>query len=232
MKSPVKEAVRLSNAAAVIVDIDDVQERLKKLNAISRTILPVEVDTPGVKEMRKELQVLRQRKQIAKYSNKGYPSFALEALTWRRDDGFPTLMCYSLDNAKTSFQASKWRGWKNSTTPEFPPILRLQYKDFVLLLEKMARDKNRIIFASSTYAGLIPLDVKEEIKNIKEAFTSIWIVAETKGWTVKELKATPPPPRDPLVIGVRGRGVYLIASYDTTDVEAMAEELSLAKVGE
>ncbi len=232
MKNPVKEAIRLSKVADVPVDLVAVEERLDVLNAISRNVLPVESGMPEIKEMRQELRLLKSRKQIAKYNEKGYPPFALEALTWRRENGFPKLMVYALEgNGKTEFFASNY-GW-SQWTPNLAPALRRQYKDFGDLIKARALDILKSITATSTYTGLIPADVKEAIKEAQPAFTTMWIVAETGKWDIKEVKEVPPVVRaDPLIIGVRGRGVYLIAAYDTTTVEAEAERLSLAKVGE
>ncbi len=70
------------------------------------------------------------------------------------------------------------------------------------------------------FSGLIPEHIKQKIREARQDFgEKIFIIAEThpSDWSLEE--SLPPPRVDPLVVGIYNNVFYLIADFDTTELE-------------
>jgi hypothetical protein len=78
---------------------------------------------------------------------------------------------------------------------------------------------------TSTFKGIIPGEVKNQISNARKFFKhDIYVVAEAEKWHIKYAEKLRPKPKilpleDPLVIGINSGGSYLISEFDCTPIE-------------
>lgn len=167
---------------------------------------------------------------------------SLEGFTWRHKNGNPKLAIFSLesphfgvsthahfDGGLTSFEMSDgtvaWHRNVDNMQPRLPSAIRECYSDVrqALMLRGSVRESHTL---SATFTGVIPADIKETIRRVKDQFDSLYIVAEPDGFEIKSEAVIPE--GDPLLVGWINdpASLWLIADFDTTPVE---EAMMLAK---
>ena len=178
------------------------------------------------KELNSQARVLK-----AGINYKDYPPFDLECLTWRNAEGYPLLATFGLDHPvfELSIMVNSWSGYRKDWRPfPMPMPIKMQYEDVFVLLRTMAKEEHKSMRLRATFEGLIPLEVKEEIKAVKGQFKDFYIVAEVGKWELK--KSAPIRQRvDPLLIGHQGDRFWLVAAFDTTPLEKYIEAYSVSQ---
>jgi len=74
--------------------------------------------------------------------------------------------------------------------------------------------------ASAYFNGYLPKNIKEKIRVFKRLFGDNQFLISEAEWTEKETK--PSPIKDPLLVGVLGKRVYLLDSFNCTTAEEYA----------
>ena len=213
-------------------NIGEVKSELTHLRKVKRALLPVERKNPEVVKLTDRIRGLAEQHRIMRLGLGPYPPFALEALTWRNTEGWPLLATFNIDTPTISIGTHRYNwganrvGYWKYCRPALPPILKRQYLDVFARTKELAKAESKTIKLEASFQGFVPQDVKEELRVIEEKFSSMWIVAEVDEWEVKREPSLPQ--RDPLVIGVKGLSVMLIASFDPTSLESLVEGLSLS----
>lgn len=117
-------------------------------------------------------------------------------------------------------------------SPNLPSAVKHYYLDPNLrrLFKQQCRDEGlESITLTSRYTGVMPDWVRERIHGFLNRgpneirFDCMFIVAEAPAWSKSTVKAIPV--GDPLVIGLKDRNAFLVAAYDLTPVEKLAESL-------
>ena len=210
----------------------EVKSELSHLRKIKRALLPVERGNPEVMQLTERIRGLAEQHRVMRLGLGPYPPFALDALTWRNADGWPLLAVFSIDKPTISIGTQRYTwganrvGYWKQCRPELPPVLKRQYLDVFAQTKELAQEERKSIKLEATFRHFVPQDVKDELRVIEDSFSSMWMVAEVDEWEVKREPTLPT--KDPLVIGVKGLSVMLIASFDPTSLESLVEGLSLS----
>lgn len=188
-----------------------------------------------------ELQAHRLRRE-AKYAGTGYKRLSLEPFGWMKRGAFtdcPMFAIYSLDNPEMiirSADAVRENGgdWMPlSTDVVTPSPVPQKIKSLYRAYQRRRAGNWRI---TSTFQGVIPKNVRQEIRTALPLFTTpgdssvhtrsnVFVVGEAQ-W-VEGVEPMRPKLRqfDPLVVGWDGEDLWLISHFDLTDVERyMIEE--------
>lgn len=188
-----------------------------------------------------DLQAHRLRRE-AKFAGTGYKRLSLEPFKWIKRGAmtdYPVFAIYSLDNPEMiirSADAVRENGgeWMPlPSNPQAPSPLPQKIKDAYWPYQRRRWGNWRI---TSTFQGVIPKTVREEIRTALPLFTTpgdssvqtrpnIFVVGEAQ-W-VEGVEPQRPKVRhwDPLVVGWDGEDLWLISHFDLTDVERyMIEE--------
>jgi hypothetical protein len=193
-----------------------------KLKAIQKDIFGIERFAFGRFIQAAEMQ---KRRLEMKYGP-GYRPISLDALRdFRTPEGWPAIAIFSLDDPRfeISLKAEGYRPARASIFPKLPQALANCFTDVIERLRMhVPRDidgfshmEGRLVLAAE-YRGLIPPDIKEKILAACCIFSSIFILAEPERWSLQQPALLP---ADPLAVGWDGKGLYLIAEFDTTPVE-------------
>ena len=214
-------------------DLDMIEMELEKVRATSQGLLPIE-QASRFKLIGIERNLLRQQamwRTGLKFAQ--YPEFPMDAFSWRDKRGYPRLVIFSLNSANFEIGVITNHGWggrlntHRTHTPEMPrPVLKM-YDDVFKLLSGQAREERKSIRLRTTFEGLIPEEVKQQIVDTKPHFKQQFVVAEASRWDLT--KSAPIRRVDPLLVGWDGYRMWLLASFDTTPVEKYIEKLALTK---
>lgn len=168
----------------------------------------------------------------------GYPEqLSFDAFKLRRADGLPTFMMIDVDLRERIFGIAFNSHWVEFRPNTVPDKVKAQMDDVIETLKKRttgwkAPEKTSI---HAELSGNIPDDVRPLIRAAKDAtidnmkvFDKIFIVAEAPEW---KFDSMPKAKTDPLVVGQdwKFKDLYLITSYDPTDLEAYLREQFTAK---
>ena len=92
----------------------------------------------------------------------------------------------------------------------------------VLLNDKYNPQIDGTFKFSTQFIGLIPTEVKENVKQAQNYFDkkNIYLITETKPeeWNVEHIT------KDPLVVGMKNKRAYLIDHFDTTELEDLVKD--------
>ena len=213
-------------------DLDMIEIDLEKVRAASRGLLPIE-KASRVKLTGIERNLLRQQimgRAGLKFAQ--YPEFPMDAFSWRDKRGYPRLVIFSLNSANFEIGVITKQQWgrldtHRTHTPEMPrPVLKM-YDDVFKLLSGQAREERKSMRLRTTFEGLIPEEVKQQIVDTKPHFKRQFVVAEASRWDLT--KSAPIRRVDPLLVGWDGYRMWLLASFDTTSVEKYIEKMALTK---
>lgn len=184
-------------ATATKTEVIDRSGEATKLADLLASLLPVEAAAG---------QQIKQRLEELEVGALAYPKLSIEPFTWRKD-GLPVLAIYGLDGAICSIIGHDFNGQPIGHTP-----WAIQH----LLQKDISRPRNgRWTDWHSEFTGIIPAEVRTKIAEAKPHFgDDIFIVAEANWERVER------PAGDPLVVGWRADALWLIAQFDTTDLES------------
>lgn len=205
---------------ARVQDVDS-ETRLARKEQVENLIAQAKsfemgIETHALEVLEKELENLKEYP---------YHKLSLEPLRWRDKNGLPLLAVFSPDSGV--FEISyRWEcgvfgisyRWESGIHPEMPEAMLDCYSDLIRgLSPKWYQSSFRWI--KCQFKGLIPQDVKWKIKEAKPYFgDNIYVIAEpSDGFEVGEIVV---PKADPLVVGFKDDSLWLIADFDTTDVES------------
>lgn len=186
----------MAATASAVISPPEARIELERLSKLREQMLPVE----DVARLRVDarVEVLRAAQEIP------YPKLSLEPLSWS-NEGRPVFAVYSLASS-TCYIGS----FRFSAPPKHLPS---QIEQVLISGWTKRRDGG----LSSEFTGVFPADVRTKITAAESYFTNgrdIYIIAEAN-W-----KAVRRPAGDPLVVGWRGESLWLIAQFDTTDLES------------
>jgi hypothetical protein len=198
-------------------------------SAFNAKLKAIQKDIFGIERIALDRLVQAEEMQERRLEMKHGPQYrpiSLDALRdFRTFDGWPAIAIFSLDNPRfeLSVKADGYRPDKVSITPKLPSVLATCFTDVIdRMRAQIIRDvdgftpmENRCVLAAE-YRGLIPPEIKEKIQASIKFFSRIFILAEPERWSMTQVARVP---ADPLVVGWDGKGLYLIAEYDTTPVE-------------
>lgn len=217
-------------------EADLVQNQISHMQILLKELFGVEAEARQTLEARlreaqsryKTLENESKRLQRIKKIGGIYQRLCLEPLTWRDEKGFPMLVVFAL--AHPTFRLAAMPGNENSIVePALPDNISKQYLD-VLQLLATHRPKRQGLELTCRFEGLIPREVRAQIKKAQETFGNhVFIVAEPGHFVFN--KITPLPHGDPLIVGYDEStdpdGLWLIADFDMTTVEqAMTIQLN------
>lgn len=236
-KSPIKEALKC---------VSNPSENTKYQNKLSRQEKKYrDKKSELIEEHNKQIEIYD--KKLAKVlENKEkvqeidcFPIFEPLPLSWLNNDGFPLLAPFSinspvfsivgrLDNVRTIYNNAEILD-SIDIQPNLPEFMRRLYVPFLIKLYKdyIKYYTGNLIFSIETYfSGLIPLNIVDIIKNVKNLFNDIFIIAEAKKYKIEKRQVWITPPikidPDPILIGTFDNKMYLIASFDMTPAEEAA----------
>ena len=237
VRNPIEKAIELSDALSAAapknsMDLEEVSAELKYVRKAYGSLLPVEMQSTEAKAMAARKRELNARSRIlrAGINLRDYPPFDPECLTWRNAKGYPRLAVFGLDHPifELSILLSSWGSYRQGHWPwPMPRVIKMQYKDVFALLRGMAKKERKSIRLRATFDGLIPADVKQEIKVAEKQFKSLFIVGEVSKWELK--KSAPIRRVDPLLIGHQADRLWLIAAFDTTTLEKYIEAYAVSR---
>ena len=214
------------------VDLETISQELERVREMGRALLPIERESMfRISAIKKDL--LRQRVMFQsglKYAE--YPDFPMEALKWRNAKGYPRLVVFSLKSANFEIGIIADRGWgrmfySRTHTPELPRLILKSYDDVFLKLREMARGERKSMRLRTSFEGLIPADVKQQIVETRPHFKQLFVVAEAGKWDLQ--KSAPIRRADPLLVGWDAYRLWILASFDTTPIEKYIESQALKK---
>lgn len=220
-----------TDPATIAAELKSVNASIKSADVYAKQIFGIEARSQV--KLDAERESLAMRKAVLSHRSKtglDYPPISLDALRKHRTKaGWPSVAVFCLDSPDFKIEVKgRWRqdppSWDNrysvsaKISPELPKAISDCYKDVIAQLTKRCKSEQKSYKLCAAFDGLIPLEVKQKIKEAKHAFKQIFILAEPPAWSLKAT-AVVQPKVDPLVVGWDGNGLCLIAEFDTTPVE-------------
>lgn len=234
MQNAVQKAVAIAKSTSLAdpkrtsKEIALIRTQIEGGNAALKALFGIEEFARDTLQKRlEELKARQVQFQNGFFLGTRYHALSLEPFTWRDEQGWPTLVFFSLESPKFEFAARGSRDWNGhyryraASHPKLPKVIAACYADVLAKLRTLASSKSRTVKLVCNFNGLIPAAVKEKITEAKSLFEEIFIVAEPSGFNLEEA-AIVMPKRDPLVVGFDGNGLWLIADFETTSVEEAA----------
>lgn len=210
----------------LVEKIKTVDEEIKKWDKISKELYGIERDAritadDKLRKLEKEKRVLITQLGFSRW----YPRISLEPLRWRDRKGLPKLALFSLYEKTSEIRVTKDRNIERpfiymNGREGLPYEIEECYEDVANTLGKYVTPGSWVSI-KATFNGVIPHNVREEIKKAKKDFPpesrspGIFVLAETEFKINREVSLPP----DPLVLGFKEGALFLIADFETTSLE-------------
>lgn len=162
------------------------------------------------------------------------------ALSFRDEDGLPSLAIYSINSGICSFENTSFSGggkFKLEGTidlegggntgycvtmePPIPEWLEETYSDFAILLRWMKEGTKFI----SKFKRPIPPHIRQQIADVRDDFEYIFILAEAD-WKKTGIRC------NPIVVGLKNTHAWLIATFDPLSEVKIHKALTTAIPGQ
>ena len=204
-----------------------VNTKIERIKVLLRNLWPIE--SSEKKGLELKLAKLQQEQQdlwqITGFSHH-FNRLSLEPLGWRDEQGLPRLVVFSLDQPTAAFDIELINSWDNKAfearmNPELPDALIKCYKDVLEVLAARAKKLGKSIKLTCQFSGLIPLEVKERIEQVRDMFEGIYIIAEPASFNLETREPTVLN-RDPIVVGYSYGTLWHITDFETTAIEEAA----------
>lgn len=163
-----------------------------------------------------------------------YPILSAEPLTWRDNQGWPSLVILSLEqNEMLEIRGTNQRVWNYLPLANdrqyqgiLTDIITPCYSDVGEKLMKSSPQYGHSFIRMSLGNLLIPPSTRQKIVKAREFFDEqLYIIVEAKEWQVGKVIYPKP---DPLIVGYEDGHLFLIDVFDLTPLEKlMASEYSM-----
>jgi hypothetical protein len=148
-----------------------------------------------------------------------YHELSFEPLSWRNEEGWPSLVVFDTGSPTASFEATESNGWIAEPS-DLPDVFRLPYQDVLNKLQITARRKRNRQILTFTLDGRIPDEAKEKANSARKLGLDIYMIAEPTHIVLREEPIPVPMMVDPLIVGLdKTNQLWLIADFDVTPVE-------------
>lgn len=228
-ENPVKEAAKLAVKRNGPTN-QEIDAEIERLTQMSNRLLPVE---QGMKAVVKQSVDKLAHLKIDKL----FPRLDMSFLQWRRKrDGWPAFAFFSPTEMNCYFQTTYAdRRWEADKMVPDVKAFAPHFKDIWQKLKDLGDTNANSRFnktLSAQFNGILPDEIRDQIKQFTpttdkpSVFDSVYIVTEAPEWRVDYTIL--PQKVDPLLIGRKDEGCWLIAAFDLTPAEALVKAEWLA----